>query len=85
MKMLPRINYEVVAEASRQMASGTESKIVELPASLPENPDDQFLETLHHVLFDIHLIEGFLICPGTGRKFPVRESIPNMILHEDEI
>ena len=28
---------------------------------------------------------GSLICPGTGRKFPIVNSIPNMILHEDEL
>jgi multifunctional methyltransferase subunit TRM112 len=85
LKMLPKINYEVVVQASRQLASGMEGKVVELPETLPSEPDDQFLETLHHVLLDIHLIEGFLICPSSGRRFPVRQSIPNMILHEDEI
>ena len=40
---------------------------------------------LHRVLFDVYLVEGWLVCPDTGRKFPVKECIPNMILHEDEI
>jgi multifunctional methyltransferase subunit TRM112 len=49
------------------------------------NYDDALLVSLHKVLFDIHIVEGFLICPDTGRRFPIKNSIPNMILHEDEI
>jgi len=50
-----------------------------------QNLDDATIANLHKVLFDVYLVEGWLICPDTGRKFPVKESIPNMILHEDEI
>ena len=47
--------------------------------------DEKLEANLHKVLFDVHLIDGALICPGTGRRFPVKESIPNMLLHADEI
>ena len=47
--------------------------------------DESFLRCLHHILFEIHVMEGFLICPETGRKFPIRDGIPNMLLHEDEV
>jgi multifunctional methyltransferase subunit TRM112 len=30
-------------------------------------------------------VEGILLCPDTGRKFPIKDGIPNMILHEDEV
>ena len=50
-----------------------------------QNMDDDTIANLHKVLFDVYLVEGWLICPDTERKFPVKESIPNMILHEDEI
>jgi multifunctional methyltransferase subunit TRM112 len=43
------------------------------------------LENLHRILFDIHVQEGHLICPGTGREFAIKDGIPNMILHEDEL
>ena len=82
LKMLPRLNYQAVVQASQQLSSDPP-----LPDKVPENvnDDDAFLQALHHVLFDIHLVEGFLVCPGSGRRFPVKDSIPNMILHEDEI
>jgi multifunctional methyltransferase subunit TRM112 len=28
---------------------------------------------------------GHLVCPDTGRRFPINDGIPNMILHEDEL
>jgi uncharacterized protein YbaR (Trm112 family) len=43
------------------------------------------IESLHFILFNLHVIEGSLVCPDTGRKFPIKDGIPNMILHEDEI
>ena len=30
-------------------------------------------------------MEGDLVCPQTGRKFPVKNGIPNMLLNEDEV
>ena len=47
--------------------------------------DEAVLVALHKILFDIHIIEGNLICPESGRKFPVKDGIPNMLLHEDEV
>lgn len=48
---------------------------------MKENED--FLRKVHHALMEVHLIEGELVCPETGRKFPVRQGVPNMLLHED--
>jgi uncharacterized protein YbaR (Trm112 family) len=42
-------------------------------------------KTLFLALFEIHIIEGTLICPDTQREFPIKDGIPNMILHEDEL
>ena len=47
--------------------------------------DVEDLHKLHHVLLEVHVLDGELICPESGRKFPIREGIPNMILHEDEL
>ena len=37
------------------------------------------------VFFQLEVIEGSLVCPETGRKFPVSNGIPNMLLKEDEV
>ena len=33
----------------------------------------------------VEVVEGDLQCPESGRKFPVTEGIPNMLLREDEV
>ena len=62
-----------------------DSTLTMIPGELPEDLDEATIEALHQVLFNVHILEGELVCPDTGRKFPIKQGIPNMILHEDEI
>lgn len=39
-----------------------------------------FLRKLHHLLFEIHIMQGFLICPESGRRFPVVDGMSVLIL-----
>ncbi|WAR31858.1 TR112-like protein [Mya arenaria] len=61
------------------------------PDNLPENvvekyeENEEFLKKTHHVLMELEVLEGELVCPETGRKFPVSNGIPNMLLREDEV
>ncbi|MFS7888297.1 hypothetical protein Hanom_Chr00s000001g01593281 [Helianthus anomalus] len=60
----------------------------ELPNEFPDQTvveSDEFLRKSHHALLEVHLEEGTLVCPETGRRFPVNKGIPNMLLHEDEV
>ncbi|QQP56324.1 TRM112-like protein [Caligus rogercresseyi] len=45
----------------------------------------EFLMKAHRVLLEIDVINGDLVCPETGRKFPIADGIPNMLLNEDEV
>jgi len=54
-------------------------------SSLSSEIDEGLMKKLHLILLDIHIVEGHLICPDTGRRFNITKGIPNMILHEDEI
>lgn len=47
--------------------------------------NEEFLRKAHHVLLEVEVISGELVCPETGRKFPVNEGIPNMLANEDEV
>lgn len=50
------------------------------PALTPELLEDSsFLQALHRVLMDMHVVEGALICPETGRRFPIAEGVPNLM------
>lgn len=50
-----------------------------------DSQDDTMLEKIHHFIFNLSVQEGKLICPESGREFAVKDGIPNMLLHEDEI
>jgi multifunctional methyltransferase subunit TRM112 len=58
-----------------------------LPETISETmqEDDEFLKTMHRVLMEYEVEEGELICPETGRKFPISKGIPNMLLQENEV
>ena len=57
---------------------------VTLPAELNETlrGDDAFLRALHHVLFDVQVLEGSLCCAESGQVFQIAEGIADMMLPE---
>lgn len=59
----------------------------ELPQILIEDFElnEDFLKKVHHILLEVEVINGELLCPESGRKFPINDGIPNMLLNEDEI
>lgn len=79
-KMLKKVDYEALREAAQVCGQ-------DLPEKMPES-DNATLEddykAIHKALFDIEIISGTLICPETGRKFPISDGIPNMLCNEDE-
>ncbi|XP_046846636.1 multifunctional methyltransferase subunit TRM112-like protein [Xenia sp. Carnegie-2017] len=81
-RMIPRLDWSAVFQAAKQLG-----KEENLPLELaPEfENDEKFLRKAHHVLLEVEVQKGFLVCPETSRKFPVENGIPNMLLNEDEI
>ncbi|KAH1057591.1 hypothetical protein J1N35_035656 [Gossypium stocksii] len=81
--IFPKVDWKAFSDAARTMG------YVELPEQAPDpsvlESDLDFLTKFHHALLELHLEEGALVCPETGRKFPVNKGIPNMLLHEDEV
>ncbi|KAL7711712.1 Trm112p-like protein [Entamoeba marina] len=57
-----------------------------VPPTLPPTfqNDQQFLQALHDVLIDFHIVDGELVCPCCGRKYLITNGIPNMLLSEQE-
>jgi uncharacterized protein YbaR (Trm112 family) len=73
---------EVAAYPSNDITATITTK----PSSRRSTPTETNLFQLFHwLLFDLHIQEGILICPSTQRQFLIKDGIPNMILHEDEI
>jgi len=59
----------------------------DLPEEIPSGceEDESFLRKVHHALLEVTVVEGHLECPESGRKFPITNTIPNMLLNEDEV
>lgn len=94
--LLPKINYPALLSAMQQVSPHCHHHPpyllslleTQLPTELPTNVtdlDNATMAKLNRALFHIHVVEGYLICPDTGRRFPIKDGIPNMILHEDEL
>ncbi|XP_074571929.1 multifunctional methyltransferase subunit TRM112 homolog A-like [Curcuma longa] len=79
--IFPKIEWKALASAARAVGYG------ELPdeAFVAMLDSEDFLRRFHHALLEIHVEEGALVCPDTGRRFPINKGIPNMLLNEDEI
>ncbi|CAA0809926.1 Multifunctional methyltransferase subunit TRM112-like protein [Striga hermonthica] len=79
--MFAKVEWKALVDASRTLGYS------ELPDEAEPTmlDSDDFLRKFHHALLELHLEEGALVCPETGRKFPVNKGIPNMLLHEDEV
>ena len=96
-KVLCKINYSGLLKAINDIRSTPNlkpdlstmlSEAPDIPSEPPkegESVDEAILKALHFFLFDVHVLDGVLICPDTSRKFPINDGIPNMILHEDEV
>ena len=78
---IPKLEWSALVQGAASL------NVTDLPAELTDElqQDPEFMKKLHHVLLEVHLIEGNLLCPETGRKFPVKDGIPNMLLNEDEV
>lgn len=81
--MMKKIEYDVLVTAAASLGYADLPATSDLTAEL--KADEAFLRKVHHALFDLHLIDGRLVCPESSRGFPVKGGIPNMLLHEDEV
>ncbi|GAU93092.1 hypothetical protein RvY_05080 [Ramazzottius varieornatus] len=81
-RLLPKIHYDALYAAAKDAGH-----LDELPGTLPEDAasSEEFLKKLHHALLEVEVITGELICPESGRSFPVQNGIPNMLLKPEEI
>ncbi|TFK61307.1 Trm112p-domain-containing protein [Pluteus cervinus] len=76
---LPKIEWNALVDTAKQLGDTS------LPPEQPEMTDDEFLKNLHHVLMEIHVEEGVMICPNCSRNYPISNGIPNMLLADYEI
>jgi len=84
-RMLQKLEWKALVDAAHNLGHGTNLPldIAGKETELLENED--FMKKVHHILLEIEVMEGNLVCPETGRKFPISKGIPNMLLKEDEV
>jgi multifunctional methyltransferase subunit TRM112 len=79
-RLIPKLDIETLLSALNDL----KDSVPDLP-ELPNNVESNWDITLHHLLMNIHVRHGTLIYPESQRAFPIKDGIPNMILHEYEI
>lgn len=81
-KIVPKLDYGALRQAAESIGEAEG-----LPPEIGNDweKDETLLRKLHHVLVSVEVLEGELKCPETGRIFPIREGIPNMLANEDEV
>ncbi|XP_071153883.1 multifunctional methyltransferase subunit TRM112-like protein [Mytilus edulis] len=81
-RMIPKVDWPALCQAAQSVGHNEG-----LPTEVAESyeSDEDFLKKAHRILMEVEIVEGDLICPETGRKFPVNRGIPNMLLNEDEV
>ncbi|KAF4565620.1 hypothetical protein EYR40_002313 [Pleurotus pulmonarius] len=77
--LLPKIEWKALVDTAKGLGDTS------LPDEQPEMMDDELLKTLHHVLLEVHIEEGQMICPNCNHVYPISNGIPNMLLAEHEI
>lgn len=77
-RILPKLDYEVLRNTALSLG-------VELPLEMEKDDDPEFLNKVHHALMEVEVISGDLVCPETGRKFNIKDGIPNMLCNEEEV
>ncbi|KAA0196905.1 Multifunctional methyltransferase subunit TRM112 protein [Fasciolopsis buskii] len=82
-RLIPKVEWKVVKTVADQLG---EVHIPSLPDEIPEDysENEGFLKLAHRALLEVDVIEGVLVCPETGREFPISNGIPNMLVNEGE-
>ncbi|PWN90235.1 Trm112p-domain-containing protein [Acaromyces ingoldii] len=83
---LPKVDWDALVSAARSLGSDVGEG---LPKSAPDldDPmlDQELLKKVHHVLLEMHIVEGQMLCPNCSHVFQIRNGIPNMLLAEHEL
>ncbi|KAL7676040.1 hypothetical protein ACOME3_002296 [Neoechinorhynchus agilis] len=85
-RTIERLDWKTFIGAARGLQLIKEDKGVnwdEMPQE-EQLKDESFLSSIHRLLFNVEIVKGELVCPETGRVFPIKNSIPNMLIEDAE-
>ncbi|CAH1724478.1 unnamed protein product [Aphis gossypii] len=78
-RIISKINWKVFVNAAKQIGYGKDLS-EELINNYENN--EEYLKKVHHLLMEVEVMNGELICPETHRVFPISDGVPNL-LNED--
>ncbi|KIM30708.1 hypothetical protein M408DRAFT_65943 [Serendipita vermifera MAFF 305830] len=78
---MPKLEWKALVDTAKSLNNQS------LPDQAPEPQaaNEEFLKILHHVLLEIHVEEGAMLCPNCSHVYPISNGIPNMLLQEHEL
>ncbi|CRG95597.1 tRNA m2G10 methyltransferase subunit, putative [Plasmodium gallinaceum] len=72
--VLSKVDYDVLYNTAKQLGINLLSSY-----SSEHLENEEFLNSIHHALFKVHIMEGTLVCPKCSISFPIKDGIPNML------
>ncbi|SBS92768.1 multifunctional methyltransferase subunit TRM112, putative [Plasmodium malariae] len=72
--VLSKVDYDVLYSTAKELGLSLLSSY-----SNSHLEDEGFLNSIHHALFKVHIMEGTLTCPQCSISFPIKDGIPNML------
>ncbi|GAA5844190.1 hypothetical protein JCM11251_006712 [Rhodosporidiobolus azoricus] len=82
--VMSRLEWQALRQSAAELGN------TDLPEQSPDltQPDSislDLLKVLHHVLLEIVVADGEMVCPQCAHVFRIKDSIPNMLLAEHEL
>ncbi|XP_045516291.1 multifunctional methyltransferase subunit TRM112-like protein [Pieris brassicae] len=81
-RIIPKLDWEVLWRAADSIGH-SDGLPQTIEPKFEEN--NELLKKAHRVLLEVDIEEGNLVCPESGRRFPISKGIPNMLLTEAEV
>jgi multifunctional methyltransferase subunit TRM112 len=78
-KLLSRMDWAAFVQTALSLG------LTGLPADLPADFDQDFLQKVHHIALEHKVKEGKMVCNGCGHVYPIIQGIPNMLLTNTEV
>jgi len=70
-KLIPKIQWDGLLSAVKNLALFEVDDLEKPNDTDSQEIQESFLRKLHHLLFEVHVMQGFLVCPESGRRFPI--------------
>ena len=81
-RFIKKVDFSGLASALKDLNLNSKYDFSSLTQEDYEKND--FLEELHHVLFEILVVDGILECNGCGIKYPVNNGIADFVTNEEK-